>query len=32
MKIKNWMIHKLDRYTIEDRYLDHSSDIGTKKT
>lgn len=27
MKIKNWMIHKLGGYTIEDRYLDHSSDL-----
>lgn len=32
MKIKNWMIHKLGGYTIEDHYLDHSSDIGTKNT
>ena len=32
MKIKNWMIHKLGRYTIEDRYLDHSLDIDTKNT
>ena len=32
MKIKNWMIYKLGGYTIENRYLDHSSDKKKKKT